>query len=101
MTLEFAKTEAKRRTDVLGTTHYAIKAESMRDSVDGYMVTTFVPFGYVSVATFYAPVTEPNAGIPTDYLTLRKGYADGRFTDCESCGRTMHRDRGCICESDE
>lgn len=43
MTLEFAKKEAERRTNELGTTHYVIQ---MLMSPDGYIVTTSVPRGH-------------------------------------------------------
>ncbi len=51
MTLEFAKKEAARRTEVLGTTHLVVKSLAW-NSTDEYLVTTELPTGYVAVAVY-------------------------------------------------
>jgi hypothetical protein len=49
MTLEFAKSEAERRTLVMGTSHFVVK--SKLSHVD-YLVMTVVPAGYTAVAAY-------------------------------------------------
>jgi hypothetical protein len=55
MTLEFAETEAQRRTNVLKTTQYVIR--SLFDAAS-YMVSTRVPRGQSSVHTYFADGSE-------------------------------------------
>lgn len=53
MTLDFAKTEAQRRSSVLNTTHYVVSFPQGHYAwgID-YMVMTRVPDGYTAVATY-------------------------------------------------
>jgi hypothetical protein len=55
MTLEFAQTEAQRRTTALKATHYVIRA--LFDAAS-YMVSTSVPRGQSPVHTYYADGSE-------------------------------------------
>jgi hypothetical protein len=47
---------------------------------------------------YLVSMREENTDIPISHFLIRKGYAMGVLTDCESCGRTMRSDGNCICE---
>lgn len=75
MTLEFAKTEAIRRTAALKTTHYVIKTV-MAPEPDCYIVTTRIPRGYTPVAEYKpSAVTPPAAAVPSHPIDLFRELA--------------------------
>lgn len=69
MTLDFAKKEAQRRTDAIGTTHYVLESNATQDE---YIVTATAYKGYRVVGVFHL-----------------------QQVHCDSCGRMVDRDHRC------